>query len=225
MEDSLRNLGGTHDWCIMPYISVFQSKSVRNGLLVFGGCFVCNSGVFNLKNRELLFYYTFSVGLHFRHSLLTRGVGHKPNFFWADIQELVWMVEGVADGRCPPVPEVENAVASSTLAIQGTHINYQCLPGHLLPDRSEEYTIYCDGQNWNYTSTSCTGKEWYRKTNKILINRKQLGSVHDMDASIQWEMCDCNKSSSIRRSIIRFPTNTTLLLYSSGCETHNTFRT
>ena len=69
------------------------------------------------------------------------------------------MDDTLADGRCPPAPEVANAVASSSLAIQGTHINYHCLPGHLRPDKSGEYTIYCDGQNWNYTSTSCTGKQ------------------------------------------------------------------
>ena len=62
------------------------------------------------------------------------------------------------DGRCTPLPSIENAIPDSNKALNGTTIHYQCAKGHLFPTKLEVHTVYCDGMSWNVSETRCDGK-------------------------------------------------------------------
>ena len=60
-----------------------------------------------------------------------------------------------ADGRCAPLPEIENAVPDSRLATNGSLVTYHCIAGHLFPGGDKTHTAYCDGISWNVTEKLC----------------------------------------------------------------------
>ena len=63
------------------------------------------------------------------------------------------------ENRCPPVPKVANAVADTTLAVQGTVVTYKCLVGFNMTEVPAEASLTCDGRYWKGNISSCEGRE------------------------------------------------------------------
>jgi hypothetical protein len=61
-------------------------------------------------------------------------------------------------GRCPPVPELANAVPSTNLALNGTVNVYQCVHGYVFPNKKSSLPMLCDGLTWNDTAVRCHSK-------------------------------------------------------------------
>jgi len=60
--------------------------------------------------------------------------------------------------RCPPVPQLSNAQADSSLALLGTEITYTCDVGYLFPAGSDAVAV-CDGTNWSTVNVNCEGSQ------------------------------------------------------------------
>lgn len=61
---------------------------------------------------------------------------------------------------CPPVPEVDNAMANTTIVLHGTYVQYQCYSGHWFPDKHTREVIVCDNRgNWGAIAYQCERKD------------------------------------------------------------------
>ena len=62
---------------------------------------------------------------------------------------------------CPPVPRAVKALANTSSAIYGTHVNYTCRPGYGVGNGSLSFNIEClDTGQWSIPSPPpCTGNQ------------------------------------------------------------------
>lgn len=63
------------------------------------------------------------------------------------------------DGRCPPVPAIQNAMTSDWLTVEGSEASFSCTEGFRLPSGGKNFTLRCQQGDWQPWPISCDGKE------------------------------------------------------------------
>ena len=59
------------------------------------------------------------------------------------------------EGRCAPLPSISNAHTTDRVAEEGSNAIYHCDMGYRFPDGSKNYTVTCNGTDWNVQRTHC----------------------------------------------------------------------
>ncbi len=59
---------------------------------------------------------------------------------------------------CPPVPTVQHANVSTTLAMYNTYVTYFCQHNYMFEKYVSTLTIFCNASgNWSFTPSDCQG--------------------------------------------------------------------
>jgi len=87
-----------------------------------------------------------------------------PGFLSNDAVLLLYIAITI---MCPPVPTVDNAVADTAEALEGTMVTYTCDDGYFFADGNITTTTTCEDGNWTLLEESSCECE-YCKQNRCI---------------------------------------------------------